>query len=61
MIIKINQDKDIENNIQSIAKEILGKTVYAYWPHLEEIKYIFIFYFLNYLFYKIIFVMFWIF
>ncbi|XP_050547911.1 5'-3' exoribonuclease 1-like, partial [Daktulosphaira vitifoliae] len=39
MIIKIiNQDENIEGNIQSIAKELLGKTVYANWPHLEEIK-----------------------
>ncbi|XP_050548279.1 5'-3' exoribonuclease 1-like [Daktulosphaira vitifoliae] len=39
MIIKIiNQDENIEDNIQCIAKELLGKTVYANWPHLEEIK-----------------------
>lgn len=37
MIIKID-NKDENESIQHIAKELLGNTLYVNWPHLEEIK-----------------------
>lgn len=39
MILKvINKDENDCDNIQQIAKELLGNTLYVKWPHLEEIK-----------------------
>lgn len=33
-----NESKLDSTKIQSIAKELLGNTLYVNWPHLEEMK-----------------------
>jgi hypothetical protein len=39
MIVKIvHKDPGDCDSIQTIAKELLGNTVYVNWPHLEEMK-----------------------
>lgn len=39
MIVKIvGKDENDLDSIHTIAKELLGNTLYVNWPHLEEIK-----------------------